>query len=81
MHTKRLTLYVNILLMFVSSSTLAGRAGHAIHRQLRRLDFDLGVDAVFSDHPDMAIAVRSELLKNNKSFVPASSKVHHESAP
>jgi len=43
--------------------------------------FELGVDAVFSDHPDTAVAVRSEFLKNNKSFVPASSKVHLESAP
>ncbi len=43
--------------------------------------FQLGVDAVFSDYPDTAVAVRSEFLKNKKSFTPASSKVHLQSSP
>lgn len=43
--------------------------------------FELGVDAVFSDHPDTASSVRSKFLKNKKSFTPASSKFHLESAP
>jgi glycerophosphoryl diester phosphodiesterase len=43
--------------------------------------FELGVDAVFSDHPDTAVAVRREFLKDKKSFTPASSKVHLKSAP
>jgi len=43
--------------------------------------FELGVDAVFSDHPDTAVAVRRQFLKNKKIFTPASSKVHLQSAP
>ncbi len=43
--------------------------------------FELGVDAVFSDYPDTAVAVRSEFLKNKKSFTPTSSKVHLKSSP